>query len=410
MDYVIIGNSIAGINAIEGIRECDREGPITVISGENHYAYGRPLITYWLENRIQEQEIYYRPHEFYKKNNVRLLLDRWAVKIDPETGHVRLDSGETLHYDRLLLATGCRPVLPAIPGLKQRDYFTLITHDDAQRLREAAGKGHKAIILGSGPTGLKALESLIHLGLRVTLVELADRIWPQALDGEAADLVAGFLREKGVDICLNDTISVAERKEGGSLHMVLKSGRELDADLLVIALGVRPNVDLLEGLPGVEIRDGVVVRSDLSTGLPGIYAAGDVVTGSPRLLPHAAIQGKIAGRNMAGAQEIYTPLTPYNAIGFLGLHIISMGKSTASDVGYELLSEADPANLAYRKLVIEEKRLIGALLINKIAGAGIYRYLIDKGIEVTPFKEQLLKPDFGLLSLPEAIWQRQLAL
>lgn len=409
MGYVIIGNSIAGINAIEGIREYDRETPITVVSGENHYAYGRPLITYWMENRIREQEICYRPQEFYEKNNVRLLLGRWAVKIDPEERFVYLDSGEVLRYDRLLLATGCRPVLPAIPGLSQRDYFTLNTYDDARRLREAAGKGQRAVVLGSGPTGLKAMESLVHLGLKATLVELADRIWPQALDGEAADLVAGFLRKKGVDIRLNDTISEAERAKDGSYHILLKSGRELHADLLVTALGVRPNVELLEGLPGASLKDGVVVRPDLSTGLPGVYAAGDVVAGSPRLLPHAAIQGKIAGRNMAGAEDVYTPLAPYNSIGFLGLNIISMGKSALIGEECETLVEVDRTNLVYRRLVIKDKRLVGALLINKISRAGIYRYLIDQKIEVTQFKERLLQPDFGLLSLPESVWQKQLA-
>ncbi|WP_406676162.1 NAD(P)/FAD-dependent oxidoreductase [Moorella sp. ACPs] len=409
MNYVLIGNSVAAINAVEGIREYDREGAITIVSAENYYAYGRPLISYWLEKRVRDQNIYYRPQEFYEKNCVRVLLGRRAVKLDPEARQVHLDNGEKLPYDRLLLATGGRPFVPPIAGLKPANYFTFINYDDVRRLEAAAVTGREAVILGAGPTGLKAMESLVQRGVKVTLVELADRIWAPALDGEAGALVAGFLQDKGVNLYLSDTLTGISQEDDGRLLMELKSGRELKADILVIAIGVRPNVELLEGLPGVSINRGVVVGPDLSTGLPGVYAAGDVVAGSPPLLPHAAIQGKIAGRNMARAGEIYQPLPPYNALGILGLHIISMGNSAATGEGYELLTEIDPAALVYRKLVLKDNRLCGALLINKIDRAGIYRQLLETGIEVTPFKDELLRPDFGLLSLPETIWRQQLA-
>lgn len=409
MNYVIIGNSIAAVNAVAGIREYDREGSITIVSAENYYAYGRPLISYWLEKRVQDQDMPYRPQEFYEKNCVRVILGRRAVKLDPEACQVHLDNGEKLPYDRLLLATGGRPFVPPIAGLKPANYFTFINYDDVRRLEAAAVTGREAVILGAGPTGLKAMESLVQRGVKVTLVELADRIWAPALDGEAASMIATFLQDKGVNLYLNDTLTRVYREADGRLHLELKSGRKLQTDILVMAIGVRPNVELLEGLPGVTINRGIVVGPDLSTGLPGVYAAGDVVAGSPPLLPHAAIQGKIAGRNMAGAGEIYQPLPPYNALGFLGLHIISMGNS-AADEGYEVLTEIDPAALVYRKLVLKDNRLDGVLLINKIDHrAGIYRQLLEEGLEVAPFKDALLRPDFGLLSLPEIIWRQKLA-
>lgn len=409
MNYVIIGNSVAAVNAVAGIREYDREGSITIVSAENYYAYGRPLISYWLEKRVQDQDMPYRPQEFYEKNCVRVLLGRRAVKLDPEVRQVHLDNGEKLPYDRLLLATGGRPFVPPIAGLTAANYFTFINYDDVRRLEAFAIPGREAVILGAGPTGLKAMESLVQRGVKVTLVELADRIWAPALDPEAGALIAGFLQDNGISLYLNDTLTGIRQEDDGHLHMELKSGRELKADILVIAIGVRPNVELLEGLPGVTINRGVVVGPDLSTGLPGVYAAGDVVDGNPPLLPHAAIQGKIAGRNMAGAQETYLPLPPYNTLGFLGLHIISMGNSVATGEGYELLTEVDPATLVYRKLVLKDNRLSGALLINKIDRAGIYRQLLEEGIEVTSFKDALLRPDFGLLSLPETIWKQKLA-
>ncbi|MGI6285671.1 FAD-dependent oxidoreductase [Neomoorella humiferrea] len=409
MNYVIIGNSIAAVNAVAGIREYDREGSITIVSAENYYAYGRPLISYWLEKRVQDQDMPYRPQEFYEKNCVRVILGRRAVKLDPEACQVHLDNGEKLPYDRLLLATGGRPFVPPIDGLTSADYFTFINYDDVRRLEAFAIPGREAVILGAGPTGLKAMESLVRRGVKVTLVELADRIWAPALDEEAASMIATFLQDKGVNLYLNDTLTRVDREADDRLHLELKSGRKLQTDILVMAIGVRPNVELLEDLPGVTINRGVVVGPDLSTGLPGVYAAGDVVDGNPPLLPHAAIQGKIAGRNMAGAGEIYQPLPPYNALGFLGVHIISMGNSAATGEEYELLTEVDPAALIYRKLVLKDNRLSGALLINKFDRAGIYRQLLEEGLEVAPFKDALLRPDFGLLSLPEIIWRQKLA-
>ncbi|MDN5325943.1 MAG: hypothetical protein PWP41_639 [Moorella sp. (in: firmicutes)] len=408
MNYVLIGNSVAAVNAVAGIREYDREGDITIVSAENYYAYGRPLISYWLEQRVHEKDLPYRPETFFAQNKVRVLLGRRAVRLDPEARQVFLDDGESLPYDRLLLATGGRPLVPPINGLTPENHYTFMTYDDVRRLEKAASPGREAVILGAGPTGLKAMESLVRRGVKVTLVELADRIWAPALDPGAADLVTGFLQDRGVNIYLNDTLEGVRQGDNGRLDLELKSGRRLAADILVVAIGVRPNVELLQDLPGVTINRGVAVGPDLSTGLPGVYAAGDVVAGNPPLLPHAAIQGKIAGRNMAGGRETYKPVLPYNALGILGLHIISIGLSAAGE-GYEILREADPAARVYRMLVLQDNRLVGGLLINRIDRAGIYRYLIEEGIEVTSFKDRLLQPDFGLLSLPDNLWQQQLA-
>ncbi|BCV21444.1 NAD(P)/FAD-dependent oxidoreductase [Moorella sp. Hama-1] len=409
MNYVLIGNSVAAVNAVTGIRECDREGNITIVSAENYYAYGRPLISYWLEGRVQDEEMPYRPASFYDRYKVHVLLGRRAVKVDPRAAEVYLDDGTSLPYDRLLIATGGRPFVPPINGLTPDNYFTFINYDDARRLEAVAQPGREAVILGAGPTGLKAMESLARRDVHVTLVELADRIWAPALDPEAADLVASFLEAKGINIYLHDTLTSVAQGDNDRLNLSLKSSRQLAANILVVAIGVRPNVELLQDLPGVTLNRGVVVGPDLNVGLPGVYAAGDVVAGNPPLLPHAALQGKIAGRNMAGARETYRPLAPYNALGFLGLHIISLGNSAATGDSYEILKEVDPAASVYRKLVLQDNRLVGGLLINKIDRAGLYRYLIDEGIAVTPFKEQLLQSDFGLLSFPETIWQQQLA-
>ncbi|MBE3581336.1 MAG: NAD(P)/FAD-dependent oxidoreductase [Thermoanaerobacteraceae bacterium] len=409
MRYVIIGNSVAAVNACQGIRELDREGTITIISAENYYAYGRPLISYWLEGKTDFEKMPYQPVEFYQKNKINVLLGKKAVGLDVNRREVKLDDGSSLPYDRLLIATGGQAIVPPLTGLTAEDYFTFLTYDDVLRLARRASPGKEVVVLGAGPSGLKAMESLVTRGARVTLVELASRIWSLVLDREAAALITRFLEEQGVTVILQDTILGGRRNNEGRLELDLQSGRQLTCDILVVAIGVRPNTELLEKVAGVNLNRGVVVDEYLSIGLPGIYAAGDVVAGGPPLLPHAARQGRIAGRNMAGGREKYIAGPAYNALGFLGLHTISIGISAPEpEEGYEILAEKREEGRIYRKLVLDNNRLVGALFINEFDRAGLYRRLIEEQVDVTPFKDNLLQKGFGFLHLPRELWEGKL--
>ncbi len=410
MRYVIIGNSVAALNACREIRELDKEGPITIISAERHYAYGRPLISYWLAGKVDSRALDYVPQSFYSEHNIAVLLGRRAVRLHPAQKAVELDDGSSLPYDRLLVATGGRPLVPPLEGLGPGDYFTFLTYDDVVRLAEVARPGAEAVVLGGGPSALKAAESLVQRGVRVTLVELASRIWPAVLDEEASSLAVGFLREKGVEVVLGDTVRGGRRDAGGRLLLEFRSGTACSADFLVVAVGVRPNTELLEGIPGVKLAaDGVVVDRFLNIGIPDVYAAGDVVAGSPPLLPHAALQGRLAGRNMAGAREEYKPVPPYNALGFLGFHVVSIGvTSCGPGEGYEVVARRE-GEWGYRKLVLAGSRLAGALFVNSLPRAGLYRRLVEEEVDVSSFKEQLLEEGFGFLCLPPELWEAELA-
>ncbi|MGI9951931.1 FAD-dependent oxidoreductase [Moorellaceae bacterium AZ2] len=410
MRYVIIGNSVAAVNACQGIRELDKEGSITIISAENYYAYGRPLISYWLEGKTDFEKMPYQPVEFYQKNKINVLLGKKALGLDVNRREVKLDDGSSVSYDRLLIATGGKAIVPPLTGLTAEDYFTFLTYDDVLRLAKAASSGKEAVVLGAGPSGLKAMESLVTRGVRVTLVELASRIWSPVLDREAAALITRFLEEQGVTVILQDTILGGRRNGESRLELDLQSGQHLTCDILVVAIGVRPNVELLENVPGVNLNRGVMVDEYLNIGLPCIYAAGDVVAGNPPLLPNAARQGRIAGRNMAGAKERYIPGPAYNALGFLGLHTISMGVTACEpEEGFEVLVQKQEQDWIYRKLVLDNNRLVGALFINQFDRAGLYRRLIEEQVEVTPFKDKLLQKGFGFLYIPPELWEAKLA-
>lgn len=409
MNYVIIGNSIAAVNAIDGIRSIDLDGKITVISMEKYHTYGRPLISYWLEGKVDDQQMGYRPANFFQDMSVDVILGRCAVEINPEEKSIKLDDGREVPYDRLLLATGGRPFIPKSAGMNPKNYYTFTTYDDVRGLDAVIEQGGKAVVLGAGPTGLKAVESLVGRGADVTLVELAERVWAQALDQEGAAMLTEHLQEKGVRVFLQDTITEITRDSEKQLTISLKSGADLKVNILIVSIGVTPNVELLNNIPGVAINRGVVVGPDMSTGLPGVYAAGDVVDGNPPLLPHAAVQGKIAGRNMAGAKETYHPLPAYNALGVMGFYIISAGCGGLSTQEDEVMVQIDKGSKTYRKIVCRNNRLIGVQLINNLDKAGLFRKLIEEEIDITSFKKELLEPEFNILYLPESMWQHQLA-
>jgi len=410
LNYVIIGNSVAAVHAVEGIRERDNEGTITIISGEQFLAYNRPLISYWLEHKIDDRGMAYRSEVFYRTHKVEVIEGKRAVQIDPDSRQVRLDDGQTVAYDRLLLATGGRPFVPPIEGLPSTDLFTFNTWDDVRGLAEAATPDREAVVLGAGPTGLKAMESLVNIGVKVTLVEQSAQIWPQVLDPFAGRLVKSVLTDRGVRVILGDTMNGATRENNGRLRLGLQSGVELLCDFLVAATGIRPNVELVQDLPGVTINRGVVVDENLGIGLPGCFAAGDVVAGNAPILPLAAIQGHLAGLNMAGAREVFCPVSPFNAMNLWGLHIASMGCSASvPEKGYAILSEHNEAALTYRKLVLKGPHLVGGLFLNSPEQAGIYRHFMEERIDTNRFKQELLRPALGLLDLPPDLLNEKLA-
>ena len=181
--YVIIGNSIAAVGAIESIRRVDTEGAITVVSQEPHAVYGRPLISYWLWGKTDRERMNYRPADFYEKNGVTLLLGKTAAAIDPKAQTVSLESGEVLPYDELLVATGSRPFVPPMQGLDTVDkVFSFMTLDDAAALGEAITSESRVLIVGAGLIGLKCAEGIHERVKEITVVDMADRILPSVLD------------------------------------------------------------------------------------------------------------------------------------------------------------------------------------------------------------------------------------
>ncbi len=389
MKYVIIGNSTAAVNAIEAIREIDREGSITVLSDEKHFSYGRPLISYYLYGKISLENMNYKGLDFYEKNDVTTLLGVTAVKIDSEKKTVLLEDGREIEYDKLLVATGSRPFVPPMAGLeKVKEKYSFMKLDDALSLEKALGKDKNVLIIGAGLIGLKCLEGILDRVGKVTVVDMANRVLPSILDEEGSLIIQKQLEEKGVTFILND--SVAEFSCG--TQALLKSGKALNFDILVLAVGVRANIELVKDAGG-DCERGILTDESQKTSLPDIYAAGDCaasldyLTNTKKvlaLLPNAALQGRTAGHNMAGKEETFTQGIPMNAIGFFGSHVMTAGY-------YEGEVYEEKTSSTYKKLFYRDNLLKGFIIIGDIARAGIYTSLIRNKTPLDTIDFELIK-------------------
>jgi len=275
----------------------------------------------------------------------------------------------------------------------------------------------KAVVVGGGLIGLKAAEGLNDRGVKVTVVELADRILSSAFDRQAGDIIERRLREVGLEIILNNSVEEIVRVRGRVKGVALKSGEMVEASDVVIAIGVVPNKAIVEGTRIITNR-GVLTDEYMETNVPGVYAAGDVVEPLDLLLgqkrvtpiwPNAYIQGKFAGMNMAGSRKSYGGSIPMNSIEFYGVPTVSIGVSNPPDASYEVRTSGDPAENVYRKIVFKDDRLVGAVLVGSIEKAGVLTGLIADRVDVGAFKDELLEGDFGFARMPGETRKRILA-
>ncbi|KUK14486.1 MAG: NAD(P)/FAD-dependent oxidoreductase [Synergistetes bacterium] len=413
--YAIIGNSVAAVGAIEAIREIDKEGLITVVSDENVYNYSRPLISYYLGGKVEERNMYFRDKGFYERNNVKLILGKKAQRLDVNKHVVYLADETIIRFEKLLICTGGKPIVPNIEGLSEvrEGVFSFTKFSDAKSMLSYIKlNGIKsAVVLGGGLIGLKAAEGLLARGLRVTIVELADRILPNTLDKEASEMLERALVGLGCSVLKGDTIIGVSTTDGVLKEVYLKSGRVIPSSLLVIAIGVRPNLDLIRGT-SIGYDRGIIVDDQMQTNIAGIYAAGDVAQAKDfltsmnsvlALWPVAFRQGKVAGFNMAGKETKYEGLFPMNSVEIAGIPTISFGLSNPQDgENYEVLVKKDGRVPLYRKIVLKDGRIVGGIFLGKIERTGIFVGLLKAGMDVSSFKEELLQDDFGFVVLPES--------
>jgi NAD(P)H-nitrite reductase large subunit len=410
MDYVIIGNCAACVNAIEGIRSFDEKGNIRVITEEDYPAYCRCLISDYLLGTHNEEKLLLRQESFYKDKHVDLILGKKAVSVKPGEKKVILSDDKEVVYDRLLIATGSSPKHLGVEGEEKKGVFCFRTLEDARGIAELASKGGKVLVFGGGFIGLKAAYALKKRGVEVEVIVKSPQILSQILDADSSNLIRRWLEENGMTI--RTGLGPSKILGNGEVTgVLLDNGETIDCRIVIVGKGVRSNMDLLNG-SGVKTHWGIVTNDYLRTNVEEIYAAGDVaetqslLTGEPTVTPLwtcAMEQGRVAGMNMAGGKKKYPGSVPANSINFFGLPIISIGHIRFKKEKHEEKEVSNEAKYNFKKAFIKDNRLFGAVLVGNIENAGVYLALIRKKADISSVRSYLLEAPFDYGKVTELL-------
>ncbi|WP_147821346.1 NAD(P)/FAD-dependent oxidoreductase [Salidesulfovibrio onnuriiensis] len=398
MHYVIVGNGVAAIGAVEGIRQYDTEGAITIISDEAVPTYGRPLISYYLADKIKLDTLPYRPEKFYADNKVDMKLGSRVASVSPEDHSVILESGEAIAYDKLLLATGGAPAAPEIRGIEGKGVYNFTTVAHAEALKEVIDSVKSVVVIGAGLIALKAAEGFAERGIDVTLV-VRSRIMRSYFDETAGDMVVSHLEKNGLKFLQGVEINRIKRYGNGGVKGVDTDKGFIPADLVIVAAGVAPNMELACNAK-LNTNKGIVVDDFMGTSNADIYAAGDVAEAKDMLTgeytvrpiwPNAYSQGRYAGFNMAGAGKSYSGGLSMNSITYYGLATVTIGETILKDESqYEIRITEDQDNFIYRKLIFKDDILVGCILIGDIDAAGFYTSFIKNQFKLDGEGKELL--------------------
>jgi NAD(P)H-nitrite reductase large subunit len=413
--YVIVGASAAGIGAVEAIREVDPVGTITVISEEPCPQYSRPMISDLVSGKANFEKMMCREDEFWEKNDVQALTGRTALSLNLADKYVALDKGDRVNFEKLLIATGGKPFVPKIEGADKEGVYTFTTLSDAESLAAKIETTKSAVVVGGGLIGVSVTEALVKRGLKVTMVELKDTILSLILDPTASEMVENIIRKAGVTIITGQSVQrVVGKPEADDVvgGAVLTNGEQVQCDLVIIAIGVVPRMELVSGTD-VKTNRGIIVDRFMRTSVSDVYASGDVaeaydfVFGENRLLPLwplAQLEGKVAGYNMAGKKADYPGGTAMSALKYFGIPIISVGiTNPREDDAYEILVKHEPERNLYKKIVLKDNVIVGMTLVNDIEQAGVLFHLMKNGVTVKKFKQELLSEDFCLATVPRSL-------
>ncbi len=396
MRIVIIGAGPAGVTVAETIRRYDRESQVTMLSSEPYPPYSPPaMIEYFLSGRPAHL---WKGDKFPERLGIEYRSGVRVTGIDADAHKITLESGEELGYDRLVIATGSRLYAPVEGADREGVYnFKSLSAAESMISRVRSGDVKTAVIVGAGFIGMEIALLLAGLGLKVIQVAMMDQVMPRMLDPEVAAIVLNVMRERGIDVRLN-TKADAFIGDGHAEGVRLENGSELQADIMVAATGVTPNINFLDGT-GIELDGGVVVDEHLRSSAPDIYAAGDV-TSTPDIItgerfvhpifPNAVAQGEVVGLNLIGYDVTYPGAEAMNSLKHLGLPVIAAGVRDADEVIRLRRGEM------LRKVFIRENRIVGFQIVGDTRPAGLLRSMMRRGINISRLKHRLADPSFGM--------------
>jgi NAD(P)H-nitrite reductase large subunit len=398
MKHVIIGAGPGGVIAAETLRKVDPDSEIKLIGDEPGVPYSRMAIPYYLQGRIEKEGTRLRTMEdHYRSLNLNLIQAR-VEKVTPSNNEVTLDNGETIDFDRLLIATGARAyrdeTLDKTASDKVHACWTL---EDARHIAKLARAGDDVLLVGAGFVACIIMSALAKRGVNVTSIVRGQQMVRSMMNPTASAMVKRWCEKEGIRVLTGTKVTDAKSDDAGNLEVTFTSGDKMDPDLVVVATGVQPNIEFLEG-SGIEVEYGVLVDEYLRTNIPNIYAAGDVAQGYDFstneqtvhiIQPTAVDHGRAAALNMAGRNSKFQGSLLMNVLDTMGLISGSFGKWQGIDGG-DSAELIDEDNYKYINLQFDEDRLIGALTLGHTENIGVIRGLIQTKVNLGHWKQRLI--------------------
>lgn len=398
MKLVIIGNGIAGTTTARMVAEKDSSIEIDIYTDEPYLYYPRPRLIDLVAGKVDQTVLPQYNQEWYQKRGIRVHTNVPVISVDPREHQVSLKNGAVVAYDRLVLANGASSYVPPFEGSQLDGILTLRSLDDAMQLRERSQSARNTIILGGGLLGLDLAMALKTNCANVTVIEMMPRLLPRQLDEAGARILTTMVTRRGVEVITND--ACARVCGDTSVNQVLlKSGHVLPADLVAVSAGVRPNTQLARDA-GIACNRGVLVDAHLRTSEPDILAIGDVAEFNQRvwgIIPVALAQARTAASVICGdTSSAYQEIVPSTTLKVTGIDLTSIGEVTPEGNGfYEVTSQDEQAGI-YKKIVIRDGLVVGAILLGDRLNVKLVNTLIEKQISVTGYEARLLEPAFSV--------------
>jgi len=395
MRAVIIGNGLAGTMAAKTLRELDSQVEIVVFAEEKYPYYPRPNLIEYVAGKLPYERIFAFSEEWHVRQKIDIRLGTPVRRIHPQSGEVELDGGRREPYDTLLVANGASSFVPPIKGSATRGVFSLRTLDDAKAILDSLHDHRRVVVIGGGLLGLEIARAVRSQGAEVEVVEFFDRLLPRQLDVQGASLLRSQVESLGIRVRLGVTTEeILGPDEITGIR--LKGGAEISADMAVVAAGVRPNLDLPRDA-GLAADRGLVVDDRLRTSHPRVFAAGDGIQHRGKvygIIPASFDQARAAAYNMLGQEKKYEGTIPANTLKVVGLYVTSLGLATPEGQGYEEIRKIKKEEGIYKKVVLQDGVLVGAIWIGTKKGISEIARAVTAKIKVNQWINTLLDDSF----------------
>lgn len=394
MRFVVIGASASGMSAAKTLRELDKNCEITLIS-KDEYVYSRCILHHYISKHRGIEQLNFTDKKFFENYNINWIKGIGVSKVIDTESKVVLSNNKEINYDKLIIASGASSFIPPIENLREANNVVGLRNlDDAILIKEKASNIKSAVVLGAGLVGIDALSGLLHYNIELTLVEMGNKILPLQLDDYTSKVYEDKFKENNVSIKLEvkaEKLLIDENNNPKAL--LLNTGEEIPCELVVVATGVRSNINFLENSNVECDRFGLVIDACGKTSVDNIYGAGDV-TGRNPIWPTAVKEGIIAAKNALGIRvEMTDFFGSKNTMNFLGIPTLSLGMVEAEDETYNIEIQQCEGN--YKKIIHKNGKIYGAIIQGDLSYAGVLTQLIKENIDISRVKKNIFDIDYA---------------